>query len=109
MVKNLLQCRRPQFDPWVGKIPWKRERLPTPVFLPGGFHGERSLVGYSPWGCKESDVTEQPSVTWHDVESFSESIRAWYFIGRNVFNCKLNFFSRYMAVYVMYLILSEIC
>ena len=38
------------FDPWVGKIPWRREWLPTPVFLPGEFHGQRSLVGYSPWG-----------------------------------------------------------
>ena len=46
-VKNLLQCRRPGFDPWVRKIPWRRERLPTPVFLPGGFHGQRSLAGIS--------------------------------------------------------------
>ena len=44
-------------DPWIG-IPWRREWLPTPVLLPGGFHGQRSLVGYSSWGCKESDMTE---------------------------------------------------
>ena len=44
---------------WVGKIPWRRGWLPTPVFLPGESHGWRSLVGYSPWGCKESDITEQ--------------------------------------------------
>ena len=43
-------------SPWVGKIPWRRERQPTPVFLPGESHG-RSLVGYSSWGCKESDTT----------------------------------------------------
>ena len=49
-VKNL-QCRPPRFDPWVPKIPWRREWQPTPVFLPGGFHGQRSLVGCSPWGC----------------------------------------------------------
>ena len=49
-----LQCERPGFNPWVGKIPWRRERLPTPVFLPGEFHGL-----YSPWGCKESDTTER--------------------------------------------------
>ena len=54
-----MQFRIPRFDPWVGKIPWKRERLPTPVFLPGEFHGERSLVGYSPQGRKELDMTEQ--------------------------------------------------
>ena len=50
---------RPRFGPWVGKIPWKRERLLTPVFLPGESHGQRSLVRYSPWGRKESDMTEQ--------------------------------------------------
>ena len=51
------QCRRPKrhgCDPWVGKIPWRRERLPTPVLWPGEFHGL-----YSPWGCKESDMTER--------------------------------------------------
>ena len=45
------QCRRYKrlgFDPWVGKIPWKRKWQPTPVFLPGEFHGQRSLVAYSP-------------------------------------------------------------
>ena len=41
-----------QFDPWVGKIPWRRKWTPTPVFLPGKSHGQRSLVGYSPWGHK---------------------------------------------------------
>ena len=93
-----LQCRRLQFDFWIGKFPWRRDRLPTPVFMgfPGGSdgkepacntgdlclipglgrspgggpgyplqdsclenpHGQRSLVGYSPWGRKESDTTE---------------------------------------------------
>ena len=45
---NCLQWRRPRFDPWVGKIPWRRKWQPTPVFLPGEFHRQRSLVGYSP-------------------------------------------------------------
>ena len=45
------------FDPWVVKIPWRREWLPTPVFLPGEFNGQRSLAGYSPWGHKELDAT----------------------------------------------------
>ena len=53
-----LQCGRPGFDPWVGTIPWRRAWQPTPVFLPGEFQGQRSLTGYSPWGCKESDTTE---------------------------------------------------
>ena len=54
-----LQCRRPGFDPWVGKIPWRRKWQPTPVLLPGESHGQRSLVGYSPRSRKELDMTEQ--------------------------------------------------
>ena len=57
-VKNLLQCGRPGFDPWVRKTPWRREWQPTPVFLPAESHGQRSPVGYSLWGHKESDMTE---------------------------------------------------
>ena len=44
--------------PGVRKIPWRRAWQPIPVFLPGEFHGQRSLAGYSPWGHKESDLTE---------------------------------------------------
>ena len=49
-----LQSGRPGFDPWVGKVPWRRERLPTSVFRPGEFHGL-----YGPWGHKELDMTER--------------------------------------------------
>ena len=52
------RCKRCEFSLWVWKIPWRREWQPTSVFLPGKFYGQRSLVGYSPWGHKESDVTE---------------------------------------------------
>ena len=52
------RCKRHEFDPWVEKIPWRREWQPTPVFLPGRPHRQRSLVGSSPWGHKESDTTE---------------------------------------------------
>ena len=54
-----LQCGRPRFDCWVRKIPWRRKWQPTPVLLLGKYHGWRSLVGYSPWGHKELDKTEQ--------------------------------------------------
>ena len=54
-----LQCGRPGFHPWVRRIPWRRKWHPTPVLLPGEFHGWRSLVGYSPWSCKELDTTER--------------------------------------------------
>ena len=46
------ECRRPGFDPWVRKIPWRRAWQPTPVFLPGEFHGQKSLEGYSSWVTK---------------------------------------------------------
>ena len=53
-----LWYRRHGFDPWVGKIPWRWEWLPTSVLLPGETHGQRSLGGCSPWGRKESDTTK---------------------------------------------------
>ena len=65
LVKNPPAMWRPRFDPWVGKIPWRRERLPTPVFWPGEFHGL-----YSPWGHKESDRTERLSLS-HIIYHFS--------------------------------------
>ena len=55
---QFMRHKRHGFDPWVGKIPWRRKLQPTPVFLPGKFHGQRSLVGYSLWSCKELDTTE---------------------------------------------------
>ena len=58
-----LQCDRPAFDPWIGKISWRREGLPTPVFWPGEFHGQ------SPWGRKESDMTESLSLFLFKIKS----------------------------------------
>ena len=60
------QCRRRKrcgFDPWVGKIPWRRKWRPTPVLLPGESHGQRSLTDYNPWGRKGSDTTEGLSLS----------------------------------------------
>ena len=70
MVKNPPAMQETWVWSWVGKIPWRRERLPTPIFWPGEVHGQRSLVGYSPWGFKETDTTErlspeQHSSVWH--------------------------------------------
>ena len=65
------QCRRHKrhgFDPWVRKIPRRSAWQPTPVFLPGESHGQRSLAGYSPQHCKESDMTE---VTEHRAHTVS--------------------------------------
>ena len=60
-AKNLLAVQRPRFNPWVRKMPWRREWLLTSVFLSGEFHGQRSLAGCSPWGHKESNMTAQLS------------------------------------------------
>ena len=53
-----IRCKGCEFKPWVGKTPWSRKWRPTPVFLSGKIHGQRSLMGYSPWGYKESDTIE---------------------------------------------------
>ena len=56
--ESACQFRRLEFEPWVRKILWRRKWQPIPVFLPGESHAQRNLAGYSPWGCKESDITE---------------------------------------------------
>ena len=58
MVKNLPAMPKTKFDSWVGKIPWRRKWQLTPGFMSGESYGQRSLVSYSPQGCKESDTTE---------------------------------------------------
>ena len=60
-----LQCGRPGCDPWVGKILRRRKWQPTPLFLPGESHGQRSLAGYIPRGLKESDKSEPLSLPLH--------------------------------------------
>ena len=70
-VKNLLahNVGDPGLILGSGRFPWKREWLPTPVFLSGEFHGHRSLAGYNPWGHKESDMTEQLSIhNYHKIK-----------------------------------------
>ena len=68
-----LQCRRPGFDPWVRKIPWRREWQPAPVFLPGESHGQRSLAGYSPWCRKESDMAERLMLLYKPSQNTEKS------------------------------------
>ena len=73
-----LQCGRPEFDPWVGKIPWRRKWQSTPVLLPGKSHGQMSLVGYSPRGHRESDMTEWLHFTsWHFYSKYSFKMGRW--------------------------------
>ena len=69
-----LQCRRHEFDPWVRKIPWRRKWQPIPVLLPGESHGGRSLGGYSPWGCEESDTTERLHFTSRKLSNENQNL-----------------------------------
>ena len=68
------QRRRPRFDPWVRKIPWRRKLQPTTVFLPGKSHGQKGLVGYTPWDHRESATTEQLTEHTHSCIVCMESV-----------------------------------
>ena len=72
LVKNLSAMLKPGFDPWVGKIPWRKERLPTLVFWPGEFHGL-----YSPWGRRESDTTEHSSAVKKAEHQRTDDFELW--------------------------------
>ena len=93
-----LQCGRPGFDPWIGKIPWRRKGPPIPVLLPGESHGQRSLAGCSSWGCEESDPTEQPTLTY--FLTVLEKDLAYQLWDRVLF-LTLNFFVQCSAFSVM--------
>ena len=71
VVVNLpAKCRkykRRRFDPWVGKVLWSRKQQPIPVFLPGKFHGQRSPVGYSPWGSQRVGRSQTDRAHTHKV------------------------------------------
>ena len=71
-MKNPPVMQRPEFDPWVGKIPWRREQQPTPIFLPGEFHGQ--IAWQAPvHAVAESDMTEQLSLSSKVTEHLSSS------------------------------------
>ena len=76
--ESTCQCWRPRSDPWNRKILWKRKWQPTPVFLPGRSHEQRSLVGYSLWDHKELDMTERLSTHTHILRSSS-----WFLLERH--------------------------
>ena len=67
--------KRCRFDPWVGKIPWRRKWQPTPVFLPGELHGQKSQGGCSPCGHRESDMTEHTHTHTHTHMKIRQKIK----------------------------------
>ena len=71
MVKNppaMQETQETQVRSLPEEEPWRRKWQPTPVFLPGKFHGQKSLAGYSPWVCKESDTTEHTRTSFHEPQ-----------------------------------------
>ena len=80
-VKNLPTVQESKVQSCVRKIPWRREWQPTPVFLLGKFHGQRSLAGYSPWGCTELDMTER--LTFPPMSSVSPKLQYYSAIDRS--------------------------
>ena len=96
--ESICTCRRHRrcgFDPWVEKIPWNRKWQPIPVFLPGRFHGQRSLVGYTPWACKELDMTEHAHTHAFHLHGTSLTCRVSYcgcqsFAGQWTHTCSTN-------------------
>ena len=76
--QSALQCRRPKrrrFDPWVRKTPWSRKWQPIPVSLPGKFHGQRRLAGYSLWSHRVLDMTEHTHMYMHEFYRMLEEAR----------------------------------
>ena len=78
-----MQCRRPRFNPWVGKIPWRRKWQPAPVFLPGKFHGQRGLAGYSSWNqrvryTEPLTLDVNGSSVWWRIVSVSWNIHSYH-------------------------------
>ena len=80
---NAGDIREHGLDTWIRKIPWRREWEPTPVFLPGESHGERSLAGYGPWSRKEADTTER-------LTGFSFTFKAKFKVGVGERSPKIN-------------------
>ena len=96
VVRNLPasagDARDTGFNAWVGKIPWSRKWQPTPVFLPGKFHGQRSLAGYSPWGHRESDTTE------HECGHIMLCSLCTHFVECSLYDWTLNFDKNFLCI-----------
>ena len=71
-------CGRPGFDPWVGKIPWRKEWLLMPVFSPGQSQGQRSLAGFSLWGRRVGhDLVTKHAYMWYMEQLLRATVQTW--------------------------------
>ena len=95
------RCRRHRFNPWVGKIPWRRKWQPTLVFLPAESHGQRSLVSYSPWGRQELDKTE---VTKHN----RQRVKKHFTLSYKKTKCMNLFFPKSLLILSKYSIIQTL-
>ena len=100
VVKNLPAMRETWVHLWVGKIPWRRECLPTPVFWPRESHGQRSLPGYSPWGPKELDTTEQFSLSKKITSSIIKLMSFFWRCSKSMGNLKKQILSNRKTFYL---------
>ena len=81
--ESACQCRRPGFNPWIGKIPWIRKWQPTLVFLPGKSHGQRSLTDYNWWGCervRHNLVTKQQQLPYYLILIVTLQRRCYFIV-----------------------------
>ena len=81
------KCKRHEFNPWFGNISWRRKWQPTRIFLLAEFHGQRSLVGYSPWDHKESVMIEQLTFSYTHIQIYICVIYMICYIKRFIIRC----------------------
>ena len=88
------RCKRCGFNPWVGKIPWRRKWQPTPVFLAGESHRQRDLAGYSPWVTEESDMAQRLSThTWAQEVWITGIVAVCHRAERCIWGPKVNYYT----------------
>ena len=94
-------CKRHGFKPWVRKISWRRKWQPIPVFLPGRFHGQRSLAGYSSCGHQKLDMTEHTCLSsW--LKNVSHNLGEYNEVERDVYRCIHNIKHNYMLIFKIF-------
>ena len=101
--ESACQCRRcktREFNPWVGQIPWSRKWQPTPVCLPGKSHAQRSLHGYSPQGCKESDMSENTHTHTHITQMVKQGV---LFLGQLIITTLSCFYRTQLRLQALFL------